>query len=183
MGSAGVLALTGREQTLDGAVRIAALQPQAIVAVDGVSAAALSAALGESVKGATPAPRRTARSSSLCVLWSAPDQWLLVDEREPAAAWYERLRAAFDDDTAVTDLTHARVAIRLEGAQAVQVLLTGCAMDLASMTPGDCAATRLSHFQVLVECVSRDCFQLLVPRSLALAAWDWLLKARAEFEA
>lgn len=175
-------ALAGREHAVEGAVRMVAAQPRAAVAIEGAGERALAAALGGSARGAVPAPRRAARSGSVTVLSSGPGQWLVVDERESGEAWHARLRAALDENACVTDLTHARVAIAIEGEQAASVLLAGCALDIEAMAPGDCAATRLAHFHVLIECVRARSFRLFVTRSFAVAAWDWLLNARAEFE-
>jgi heterotetrameric sarcosine oxidase gamma subunit len=61
------------------------------------------------------------------------------------------------------------------------VLAKGCPLDVDGMQPGDCAATVVSHFNVLVHCDGADAFELYASRSLALAFFEWLLQAGIEY--
>lgn len=179
--------LKGRALDIEGAVRMTAQAPGAIVLLDGVGAKALKRALGARDTGLALAPGRCAIAGGLAVLASGPQAWLLVDDhsmiegRPSAQVWTALLSANLSLDTAVIDQTHARVPIVLEGPDAAEVLATGTPYDVHSMKPGDCTATRLSHFHVLVEHQSAERYRVFFTRSLALSAWDWLLQARAEF--
>ncbi|MGI9334881.1 MAG: sarcosine oxidase subunit gamma [Gammaproteobacteria bacterium] len=174
--------LAARHPTIEGAVRMTAESPGALILVDGARVEALKSALDRHAPGLAIAPQRSAISGPLTVLASGPDQWLLVHAREPAGIWLDRLAASLDENTAVVDQSDARVAVVLEGSDAAEVLLTGTPYEVDSMTPGDCTATRLSHFHVLVERQAEERFRVFFTRSFALAAWDWLLQARAEFD-
>ena len=50
-----------------------------------------------------------------------------------------------------------------------------------AMAPGDCVATLLSHFTVVVHCVAEDCTDVYVFRSFGASLWEWLRGGAEEF--
>jgi sarcosine oxidase subunit gamma len=79
----------------------------------------------------------------------------------------------------VTDLTHARVHLRAEGARAAWVLAKGVAIDLhADRFPvGRTAVTEIDRIGVVLRRAARDAFDLLPYRGYACALVDWLERA------
>jgi sarcosine oxidase subunit gamma len=87
-------------------------------------------------------------------------------------------------DTAVVDLSHARAVIRLSGEAARQVLSKGSGVDFHrnSFRSGDVAQTALFHVSALIDCVDNvPTCDLFVPRGFALAFWQHLRHACAEY--
>lgn len=110
----------------------------------------------------------------------APGRFLLSSDAGDLA---ERLAAALTaSDGAVTDLSHGRTVLRLEGAEAVGVLSACVAIDLDSaLFPLQrVAQTAIHHIDVLVHRRSETSFDLWVLRSFAEALAEWLLDARRE---
>lgn len=87
-----------------------------------------------------------------------------------------RLAGAFASaEAVVTELGHSRTVIGLGGAGAAALLARGVAVDLdpAVFPAGSFAHTRLHHTSVLLHRRGTEAFDLYVPRSYALAVWDW----------
>ena len=140
------------------------------------------------------APPQGANSSSGtaegAILALAPRRYL-VESRDPrlAAQLAEQIPAALG---AVTDLSHARVAIRVAGPDVVWVLSKGLALDLhpAVLPPMTVAQSAIHEVGVILRRLSADkpggdkhggdSFDLYVYRGFALSFWDWLTEAASE---
>lgn len=106
---------------------------------------------------------------------------LLVESRDPRLA--EHLAVQIGPDLgAVTDLSHARVAIRVSGPRAAWVLAKGLALDLhpGAFPPLTVAQSAIHEVGVIVRRLSAESFDLYVYRGFALSFWDWLTEAAAE---
>ena len=130
----------------------------AIVRVDGAGAREAQAIGGD---------------GSIDMLSIGPDTWLAVSDRGP-----EEVRAAVAaaaPRAACTDLTHARVVLRVAGPDARSRLARGCPMDLDTVEPGGAAATMLAHFEVVIRRDPEpDVYEVFVARSVARSAREWL---------
>ena len=83
--------------------------------------------------------------------------------------------AAAGGSVACTDLTHARVVLRVAGADARTRLSRGCPMDLDTVEAGAAVATMLGPFEVVVRRDREpDTFDVFVSRSVARSAREWL---------
>ena len=114
------------------------------------------------------------------ILALAPGR-LLVESRDPRLAQRlaEQIGAALG---AVTDLSHARIAIRVSGPKAAWVLAKGLALDLhpQAFPPLRVAQSAIHDVGVIVRRLSADSFDLYVYRGFALSFWEWLTEAAAE---
>ena len=114
------------------------------------------------------------------ILAIAPGR-LLVESRDPRLA--ERLSEQIGPQLgAVTDLSHARIAIRISGPKATWVLAKGLAFDLhpAAFPPMKVAQAAIHEVGVIVRRLGPDSFDLYVYRGFALSFWEWLTEAAAE---
>lgn len=118
------------------------------------------------------APNTTARSDALTAFWLGPRSWLLVAESagSPLADFTEKRNALNAAGAALFDLSAARVAYRLAGAHAAEVLATGCPLDLhpRAFRTGDCAQSVFGRVNALL-CKSDEAptFIIMVARSFA----------------
>ena len=128
-------------------------------------------------------PNTTLAWGDAVALWVGPGEWLVVT-RGDAPADHD-LRALLDGPSgAVTDLSHARTAMRISGVRADDLIAKGCPLDLdpARFPPGRCAQSVMSGANVLLHKLDdRPSYDLYVMRSYALYLWEWLLAAGAEF--
>jgi sarcosine oxidase subunit gamma len=84
----------------------------------------------------------------------------------------------------VVDLTGGRLALRLSGKRARDVLAKGCRVDLdpRAFGPGRAAATIIGHVETLViQADAAPTFDLIVGSSYAASFLDWLQHAAAEY--
>ena len=65
------------------------------------------------------------------ILWNAPKNWLLVSSKKNLIEYAQNL---FNEkDFAITDLSHSRAIIELEGQNAIEVLKKGCPFNFNMM--------------------------------------------------
>jgi methylglutamate dehydrogenase subunit D len=82
-------------------------------------------------------------------------------------------------DGAVTDLSHGRAILRLEG-EAAKALLQKCVaidLDAASFPPGRAAQSMIHHIDVVIHRLGAGAFEVWALRSFIEALAEWLLEA------
>ena len=134
-------------------------------------------------------PCGSARKGQLAALWLGPDQWLLTCPRDEVGSLLSALRDALADvHSAITDVSDARIALRLAGPSARDVLAKGCPLDLhpRAFAAGSCAQSLLAKAAVLVHLVDDDpargpAFDVYVARSFTHYLWMWLEDAGREY--
>ena len=130
-----------------------------------------------------PEARAVGRDGSIELLATGPRIWLAVSDRGPDEV-EAAVAAAAGRAAACTDLTHARVVLRVAGEDARARLARGCPMDLGAVAPGAAVATMLGPFEVVIrrdrgrnggsDRGGADAFDVFVSRSLARSARQWL---------
>ena len=134
-------------------------------------------------------PCGSARKGQLAALWLGPDQWLLTCPRDEVGSLLSALRDALADvHSAITDVSDARIALRVAGPSARDVLAKGCPLDLhpRAFAAGSCAQSLLAKASVLIHLVDDDqtrgpAFDVYVARSFAHYLWMWLEDAGREY--
>jgi sarcosine oxidase subunit gamma len=134
---------------------------------------------------ALPGPSSWAGGTSATVIWLGPDEWLVTTPfREPAKLEPE-LRAAVGADGAVVDVSAQRIALRLSGRHARDLLETGCAIDLhpRAFRAGSAVQSTIGLAGVVLLALDDAAadYQILVRASFAGYLADWLVDAAAEF--
>lgn len=151
---------------------------------------AFMAAVGRTLDLLLPGePNSTAARGDLVALWLGPDAWLLTCPPGALAAHTGSVRKALSDvHAAVTDVSDGRVALRLAGPNARDVLAKGCPLDLhpRAFATGSCAQSLLAKASVLIhlpddEAQRGPTFDLYVGRSFAHYLWAWLEDAGQEY--
>ena len=125
-----------------------------------------------------PAPGRFATKDGTICARIAFDSYLLIDA--DAAAVTNDLPP---DDCAVTDLSHSRRGIAIEGRAAAAFLNRDVAVDFASgaCPPGSVVQTTMHHVPVLLLRHAENRFALYVYRSYAEDLIDWLADMARSF--
>lgn len=110
----------------------------------------------------------------------APGRFLLVDEKEGLAT---TLRQAITDETGtVTDLSHGRTAIRIEGERAEWVFSKFFAIDFALTAFPVGAGRSTVHHDIFaqIQRTGEERFDIYVFRSFARSFWTMLCHGAAE---
>ena len=172
----------------DVAIRAMGPLPQVSLRADPTDAGLLKR-IGEALTAAPPtAPNRVtaATDGEGHVLWLGPDEWLVVAREGAPAATAAGIEAAVrtaagDAFLAAVDVSANRVGIEIAGPGAVDLLASGCALDLERGLPvGGCAQTLLARANVVLWHVADEPeprYVVLVRPSFVRYLLDWLRDA------
>jgi sarcosine oxidase subunit gamma len=134
-------------------------------------------------------PCTSAAKAQIAALWLGPDEWLATCPAHDVPRLVQSLRAALTEvHAAITDITDGRIAFRLAGPNAREVLAKGCPLDLhpRAFPPGNCAQSLLAKASVLIHLLDDErergpSFDVYVARSFAHYLWTWLEDAGREY--
>tara|TARA_Y100000817_G_scaffold299731_1_gene278131 strand:+ start:132 stop:719 length:588 start_codon:yes stop_codon:yes gene_type:complete len=83
------------------------------------------------------------------ILWNAPKNWLLVSTKFELV---EEIKENFDQmNFAITDLSHSRAIIELEGVQSKEVLKKGCPFNFNEFNKNNCLNSTFNGISVSVD--------------------------------
>lgn len=159
------------------------LRPLTVVQVAAFDTERAASAIGTAIGAPAPSGRNgVASAGDTTVLWTGPGRWLVVEpeSRDLASLLHHHCPG---DVAAITDLGHARAALRVEGAKVRDLLAKLCTLDVdpAAFPLATCAQTQFGQIGVLLYCRVHDGFDVFVPRSFAVSAWEAILDAALEF--
>jgi sarcosine oxidase, subunit gamma len=134
-------------------------------------------------------PCSSSAKGQVTALWCGPDQWLITCPYDDVPLFMASLAEALEGvHAALSDLSDGRVAIRLAGPSAREVLAKGCPLDLHPryFSSGTAAGSLLAKADVLIHLVQDSprrspVFDLYVARSYAPYLWAWLEDAALEY--
>ena len=140
---------------------------------------------------AAPAKPEAVEAGDALLIWSGPDQFLVLSAREAGAA-LEKARSAFSGTASLSEQSDGRSLIRISGARARDMLAKVCSLDLhpAVFPVGAAAASSIDHTSVnlwrgkdssVKEGDSEATFYLLVFATFAESLWHTLLDSGAEY--
>ena len=109
-------------------------------------------------------------------LWLGPDEWLLVSGEDIVGPLEDALEG---QHCAIVDVSEARAVLELSGEGAIDILASGCRLDLETLRPGACAQTALARAHVLLEPREGGVWRLFVSRSFAVYMRAWIEDAIA----
>ncbi len=124
-------------------------------------------------------PRTTASKGDVVCLWMSLDQWLITCPRKDVAALLAKLNKALEGiHSLAVDMSDARAIIRLEGDRVRETLMKGSSIDFtqSGYEAGTVRRMLFGEIAAMVHVVSDspDVFELMVFRSYAHHAWDWV---------
>ena len=131
--------------------------------------AALAAALRAASGMVLPLPGKWTAAGDGAVIGTAPDQWLVLQPGDDGTL-FARLEEMAGGHGLLIDLSQARVALRVAGTGARDVLARCLPIDLhpRAMQPGGAAATVAAHVPVMIRQLDAvPTYELLVARSFA----------------
>jgi len=86
------------------------------------------------------------------ILWNGPKNWLLTSTKKDLL---KNIVEVFKQtDFAVTDLSHSKSIIEIEGDMAYEVLKKGSPIDISKIKSGDCANTVYNGITITLDFVS-----------------------------
>jgi len=115
------------------------------------------------------------------ILWCGPKNWLLISRKKDLLKTIQKLLK--DNDFAVTDLSHSRAIIELEGENSKEILKKGCPFNFNEFKNNNCASTVFHGITIVVDFVDNnpDTFNLLTLRSFGESFYHHITDAALEF--
>ena len=104
--------------------------------------------------------RQCSLNEQLRILWLAPNKWLAVSE-QPIK------HDLSTEHFALTDLSHARSIIEIEGDAIFDVIKKGCPANINNLQVGQCLQSTYKGVNFTLDYLSAEpnCFRLMVLRS------------------
>ncbi|MEP9386880.1 sarcosine oxidase subunit gamma family protein [Mesorhizobium sp. KR9-304] len=133
-----------------------------------------------------PAKPQAVEANGALLIWSGPDQFLVLSARGAGSA-LEKARLAFAGMASLSEQSDGRSLIRVSGPQARDMLAKVCSLDLhpAVFPAGTAAATSIDHTSVNLwrgeDSSDAAVFYLLVFATFAESLWHTLLDSGAEY--
>ena len=115
------------------------------------------------------------------ILWNAPRTWLILSKKEKII---ERLReTCVETDFAITDISHSRGIINVQGVHAKELLKKGCPIDFNNLEVNKCVGSVFHGVTVVIDSISNrpDTFNLIVLRSFSESLYHHITDAALEF--
>ena len=115
------------------------------------------------------------------ILWNAPRTWLILSSKENAI---ETVKKIFKQtDFAITDISHSRAVIQIQGYQAKEVLKKGSPINFNELDFNQCVGTVFHGITIVIDSISKenDTFNLLVLRSFGESFYHHITDSALEF--
>jgi len=115
------------------------------------------------------------------ILWNAPRTWLILSSKENAI---ETIKKNFKEtDFAITDISHSRAVIQIQGEQAKEVLKKGSPINFNEFGSNQCVGTVFHGITIVIDSISNnpDTFNLLVLRSFGESFYHHIIDSALEF--
>ena len=115
------------------------------------------------------------------ILWSAPRTWLILSNKENAI---ESAKKNFKEtDFAITDISHSRTVIQIQGDQAKEILKKGSPINFNEFGVNKCVGTVFHGITIIIDSISNepDTFNLLALRSFGESFYHHITDSALEF--
>tara|TARA_Y100000996_G_scaffold380463_1_gene334371 strand:- start:2172 stop:2756 length:585 start_codon:yes stop_codon:yes gene_type:complete len=99
-----------------------------------------------------PSSLKSSSNSNTRILWLGPDNWFVFSSNLDLIE--KEKKQLNETDFAITDISHSRTIIELEGNLVDEVLKKGCPLDINSYKIGDCANSIYNGIAVTIDFIS-----------------------------
>ena len=99
-----------------------------------------------------PSPLKSTSNSNTRILWLGPNNWLVFSS---VLNLIKKEKNKFNETNfVITDISHSRTIIELEGSLVNEVLKKGCPLDINSLKDGDCANSIYNEINITIDFIS-----------------------------
>ena len=99
-----------------------------------------------------PSSLKSSSNSNTRILWLGPDNWLVFSSKIDLIGKVKK--SVQDTDFAITNISHSRTIIELEGNLVNEVLKKGCPLDINSFKEGECANSIFNGVNITIDFIS-----------------------------
>ena len=115
------------------------------------------------------------------ILWNAPRTWLILSSKENSIGAIKKIFK--ETDFAITDISHSRAVIQIQGEQAKEILKKGSPINFNEFGVNQCVGTVFHGITIIIDSISNDpdTFNLLVLRSFGESFYHHITDSALEF--
>ena len=115
------------------------------------------------------------------ILWNGPRNWLIMTNKKEVLS--EIGKNFIEKDFAVTDISHSKSIIELEGDEAKEVLKKGCPFNFNELYKNNCLNSTFNGMTIIVDMMNDkpDTFRIFSLRSFGESLYHSLTDASLEF--
>ena len=115
------------------------------------------------------------------ILWSGPNNWLLISTKKQIL---KEVIEKFDEmNFAITDLSHSRAIIELEGESTKEVLKKGCPYNFNELEKDNCLNSTFNGMSVMIDVLNdnADKVRIFILRSFGESLYHSITDSSLEF--
>ena len=115
------------------------------------------------------------------ILWNGPRNWLIMTNKKEVLS--EIGKNFSEKDFAVTDISHSKSIIELEGDEAKEVLKKGCPFNFNELYKNNCLNSTFNGMSIIIDMINDkpDTFRIFSLRSFGESLYHSLTDASLEF--
>ena len=128
-----------------------------------------------------PNPLKVKYNSSTRILWIGPDNWLVISDKKNISDTFKN--DFTDKDFAITDLSHSRTIIEIEGNNVREVIKKGSPLNINELGEGDCSNSVFHAITITLDFIADNpqVIRVLALRSFGESLHHSLTDACLEF--
>ena len=115
------------------------------------------------------------------ILWNGPRNWLVITNQKEV---FSEIDKKFEEkDFAVTDISHSKSIIELEGDDAKEVLKKGCPFNFNEFYKNNCLNSTFNGMSIIVDMINDkpDTFRIFALRSFGESLYHSITDSSLEF--
>jgi len=115
------------------------------------------------------------------ILWNGPRNWLVITTQKEV--FLEIDKKFKEGDFAVTDISHSKSIIELEGDNAKEVLKKGCPFNFNELNKNNCLNSTFNGMSIIVDMINDepDTFRMFALRSFGESLYHSITDSSLEF--
>ena len=115
------------------------------------------------------------------ILWNGPRSWLVITNQKEV--FFEIDKKFEEKDFAVTDISHSKSIIELEGDDAKEVLKKGCPFNFNEFNKNNCLNSTFNGMSIIVDMTNDnpDTFRIFALRSFGESLYHSITDSSLEF--
>ncbi len=126
-------------------------------------------------------PLSVVNNENTRILWNGPRNWLIITTQKEV--FFEIDKKFEEKDFAVTDISHSKSIIELEGDDAKEVLKKGCPFNFNEFHKNNCLNSTYNGMSIVVDMINDnpDTFRIFALRSFGESIYHSITDSSLEF--
>ena len=126
-------------------------------------------------------PLSVQNNTNTRILWNGPRNWLIITSKKKT--FFEIDKKFEEKDFAVTDISHSKSIIGLEGDEAIEVLKKGCPFNFNEFHKNNCLNSTFNGISIIVDMINDKpgTFRIFALRSFGESLYHSITDASLEF--